>query len=182
MPLFLPPRDAREIAIREKADCVVFGSFTQVAEEWTVRVRLELMGNSPEFPQRFRSHDFRDQDPASAAFSAVNWIRQMLAESATDLQSRARRPEELTTNNWHALQEYAPRALSKSAGSPFLTRDCPPVNEKSGIGLARARIPGRAHKTIFPAKHAFQCTLKKPVGIAFLARDCPARDKQGASR
>jgi serine/threonine protein kinase len=107
MPAALPPRIVREIAIREKANCVVFGSFSQVAEEWTIRIRLELMADNPEYPRRVRSHDFRDQDAASAAFDAVNWIRQMLTESSADLQARSRRPEELTTNNWHALQEYA---------------------------------------------------------------------------
>jgi serine/threonine protein kinase/tetratricopeptide (TPR) repeat protein len=106
LPAVLAPRVAREIALRERVDCVLFGSLSQVAEEWTLRLRLELTGSSPESARHWRTHDFHQQDPASAAYDASMWIRRTLAESAADLENRSRRPEELTTDSWHALEEY----------------------------------------------------------------------------
>jgi len=106
LPALFAPRAAREVALREHVDCVLFGGISQVAEEWTLRLRLELIGNSPEHARLWRTRDFHQQDPASAAYEASTWIRRTLAESSADLEKRSRRPEELTTSSWHALEEY----------------------------------------------------------------------------
>ncbi len=109
LPAELAPKDAREIALREGAQFVFFGGLAKVADDWEVRVRLELLGGSPDYP--------RDKFPASftaeseqallgAAAKAAQWIRRTAGEAADAISEKSRTPEEITTNNWQALREF----------------------------------------------------------------------------
>lgn len=138
----LPPRTAREIALRQGVQLILFGSLSQVADEWVLQLRLERLGNSPEHARAWRSQDFRQQDRPSVAYEAVNWIRRSLGESAMQLEARDRRPEELTTNNWHALDEYVQGDDAWHAGNlpGALEHLKEALHEDGEFALAAARL------------------------------------------
>lgn len=114
-------RTVREIAMREGAEFVLFGSFDRVADDWKLHLRLELMGDDPSRPRTsfpWSSPD-RDQDPALAkAGRAVAWIRTTTGESANDISSHNLPPEALTTKSWPALLEFTAAEEAWRARTP----------------------------------------------------------------
>jgi tetratricopeptide (TPR) repeat protein len=108
-PAALEPRDAREIALREGAQFVLFGNLGKVADEWVMSLRLELLGNSPAYPRDKFPGNFSaesNQDLLRAAAKSVQWVRRTTGESADAINAHSRPPEALTTRSWAALQEY----------------------------------------------------------------------------
>jgi len=108
-PAALEPRDAREIALREGAQFVLFGNLEMVADDWVMSLRLELLGNAPMYPRDKFSGDFSaedDQGLLRAAAKSVDWVRRTTGESADAIIARSRVPEAVTTKSWPALQEY----------------------------------------------------------------------------
>jgi tetratricopeptide (TPR) repeat protein len=104
VPGVLPPATARDIALREGAGVVLFGGVIQIGDSRMLGLKLERMGDRPEQPGDFRERSFSINDTRAAAFEAASWIRETLGE--LNVESRNRKPEELTTRNWHALEEY----------------------------------------------------------------------------
>jgi len=108
-PAALETRDAREIALREGAQFVLFGNLEKVSDEWVIRLRLELLGNSPAYVKDKYSSDFSaesDQGLLRAAAKAVDWVRLKAGESPEVVNARSRAPEAITTKSWPALQAY----------------------------------------------------------------------------
>jgi serine/threonine protein kinase/tetratricopeptide (TPR) repeat protein len=109
LPAALTTRDAREIALRENAQFVLFGSLEKVADGWAVPLELELLGNAPDYPREKYPQSFAadsDQGLLTAAARAVAWIRRTAGESPEVVNARSRAPEAITTKSWAALQEY----------------------------------------------------------------------------
>jgi serine/threonine protein kinase/tetratricopeptide (TPR) repeat protein len=109
-PLQLEPKMARDIALRQGADFVVFGNLGNTGDEYVLRLRIELMGADPAHAHETWAHDFAvsgRSDLPSAAFDGARWIRETVGESAPDVRARSRRPEEMTTSSWQALEEFA---------------------------------------------------------------------------
>jgi serine/threonine protein kinase len=109
MPPRLAPVQARDIAMREGAQFVLFSNLSRVADEQVLEVRLQLMGNEPayarkEWPGTFPAR--RMSDLPAAVYDSASWVRRTAGESAGDVETRSRHPEELTTSSWQALQEY----------------------------------------------------------------------------
>jgi serine/threonine protein kinase len=109
LPPKLAPAQARDIAMREGAQFVVFSNLSRVADEQVLELRLQLMGNEPahareEWPNAFSAP--RMSDLPSAVYKSASWVRRTAGESAGDVETRSRHPEELTTSSWQALQEY----------------------------------------------------------------------------
>jgi serine/threonine protein kinase/tetratricopeptide (TPR) repeat protein len=108
-PAALDTRDAREIALREGAQFVLFGNLEKVSDEWVMRLQLELLGNSPayvkdKYPSNFSAES--DQGLLRAAAQAVEWVRRKAGESPEVVNARSRAPDAITTKSWPALQEY----------------------------------------------------------------------------
>ena len=109
LPAKLEPAQARDIALREGAQLVVFGNLSKVADEEVLELRLQLMGSEPayarkEWPGTFPAR--RMSELPSAVYDCAAWVRSKAGESAGDIETRSRHPEELTTSSWQALQEY----------------------------------------------------------------------------
>jgi serine/threonine protein kinase len=109
LPAKLAPAQARDIAMREGAQFVVFSSLTKVADEQVLELRLQFMGKEPayarkEWPNTFSAR--RMSDLPAAVYDSASWVRRTAGESAGEIDTRSRHPEELTTSSWEALQEY----------------------------------------------------------------------------
>ena len=109
LPAKLTPAQARDIALREGAQFVVFSSLSRVADEQVLDLRLQLMSNDPaharkEWPSTFSARHMTDLP--SAVYDSAAWVRRTAGESAGAIETRSRHPEELTTSSWQALQEY----------------------------------------------------------------------------
>ena len=109
LPAKLTPAQARDIALREGAQFVVFSNLSKVADEQVLALRLQLMSNDPaharkEWPSTFSAR--RMTDLPSAVYDSAAWVRRTAGESAGAIETRSRHPEELTTSSWQALQEY----------------------------------------------------------------------------
>ena len=106
LPATLEPSVARHIALVKDATLVLFGSISKVADEWSLTLRLEVVDNSPEQAKASRDGTFHNADAATVVVEASNWIRRALSEPEMQIQQHNRRPEELTTRNWHSLEQY----------------------------------------------------------------------------
>jgi len=115
MPQLIPAPMARHIALREGAGVVLFGGVMQVGDSRVLGLKLELMSDRPEQARDVRERSFSLREALAAAFEAAKWIREMLGELNVD--SRSRTPEELTTRNWHALEEYVQGNGAYEAGN-----------------------------------------------------------------
>jgi tetratricopeptide (TPR) repeat protein len=108
LPEPLPPREAREVALRGGANLVVFSGATRKLDEWSFWLRVELLGSTPAAPAAFWEHEFRTAvtgDRFAASTDAARWLGDTLG-AAPAAGVRARTPQELTTSNWEALVEY----------------------------------------------------------------------------
>jgi tetratricopeptide (TPR) repeat protein len=110
LPLLLDPASARDIALRSGAQFVLFGTLSQVSDEFRLDLNLDLMGAGPSEPRKTWRQTLtakQEADLPSAVFDGANWVRTVLREADADLSRRDRAPAELTTPSWQALQEYA---------------------------------------------------------------------------
>lgn len=100
----------REVAMRSDVPLVVTGSISQSNGIYRLDLYLELVGNEPERPINF--WNFNESAPGRRELlEAVNhgsiWIRRTAGEASSDLAIRNRRPEDVTTDSWEALQLYS---------------------------------------------------------------------------
>jgi tetratricopeptide (TPR) repeat protein len=107
---------AREVALRDGAPLVIYGSVSVLGQEYVLGLKVEQVSGSPflarnvwkaEFPAATKS------ELLEAVHRAANWIRVTSGEVKRDLADQDRRPEDTTTGSWQALQLYA-RALQTS--------------------------------------------------------------------
>jgi serine/threonine protein kinase/tetratricopeptide (TPR) repeat protein len=109
VPAKLDPVDAREIALRQKADLVLFGDLGWANGEWVLKIGVERMGDSPTRARSEKTDHFYASDQRgliAAAGQAVDWVRRTAGESQSDIGAHDRAPEEVTTSSWEALKEY----------------------------------------------------------------------------
>jgi serine/threonine protein kinase/tetratricopeptide (TPR) repeat protein len=109
LPRRFDARDAREIALREGASIVVSPAYqTSFSGQPVLRVTVQLTGSDPSSSAREWHESFRiDQTSADLAEKAAQWLRQqVIGENADELALERRRPEEVTTASWPALQSY----------------------------------------------------------------------------
>jgi serine/threonine protein kinase len=111
---------AREIAMRTGAVRVVFVLVSKDTENYRMRVEVQQPDNSPQW---FRNHWIQTFDwPASpgrandktipeevviAVRNATDWIRFNIGESANDISRLNAPPDNVTTQSWEALEDYA---------------------------------------------------------------------------
>ena len=108
-PAQLEPKMLRDAALRRGVHFVVFGNLGSTGDEDVLRLRVELMGDDPGHARKTWDRDFTAQarrDLPSAAFEGASWIRQTVGEGEPELRVRSRRPEEMTTSSWQALEEF----------------------------------------------------------------------------
>jgi eukaryotic-like serine/threonine-protein kinase len=103
-------RDWREIAMRESAEFVLFPSVAQVGDGSSLLLRLEQLKNDPDTPKKAWQKSFEVVD-RERTFEAIDaggrWIRDLIGESAADIDSSTFKPREVTTPSWDALKEYS---------------------------------------------------------------------------
>jgi eukaryotic-like serine/threonine-protein kinase len=111
---------AREIAMRAGAVRVIFAKLTGSHGNYSLDVDIQKPDNTP---TRYRDHWTKsfawhesgpDHDSSTIpnevlanVRSASDWIRHEVGESANDLARLDSPPEDVTTNNWEALEEYS---------------------------------------------------------------------------
>jgi serine/threonine protein kinase/predicted Zn-dependent protease len=107
------PRTARHVALRAKVaretPFVLFGSIARAGDRYALLLSLENVGGSPAFPMETKSWQFDfggEGDLSGACLKAAKWARKTIGESERTVEATSRRPEELTTPEWQALQEY----------------------------------------------------------------------------
>jgi tetratricopeptide (TPR) repeat protein len=124
----LDPPTAREVAMRNGARRVVFGTLSRVGDSYVLDLDVEQPDNSPlRFRQHWQNHWAWDtsgsgsrrgsngaggsnKDMPSGFLAAVrdssDWIRQQIGESSNDVARVDAPPEDVTTSNWEALSEF----------------------------------------------------------------------------
>ena len=140
VPARLEPADAREIALRQKVDLVLFGDLGWANGEWVLKIGVERMGTSPTHPRSEKTNHFYASDERgliAAAGQAIDWVRRAAGESQRDIDAHDRAPEEVTTSSWEALKEYT-AAMNAWSIRPA-DRDWPPDQREAAEGhLIRA--------------------------------------------
>jgi tetratricopeptide (TPR) repeat protein/tRNA A-37 threonylcarbamoyl transferase component Bud32 len=109
----MEPRMARQIVLRAAAErqtpFVLYSNIAGAGDRYSVLLALERVSSGPDAPAETKSWH-RDIDTGGglpqASHEAADWVRTTIGESRADLEARNRRPEELTTSEWQALQEY----------------------------------------------------------------------------
>jgi serine/threonine protein kinase/Flp pilus assembly protein TadD len=110
---------AREIAMRAGADRVVFIRATGSAGSYRLNVDIQQPDNTP---TKFRDHWTKSfawssgsqtqsatipAELLTAIRASSDWIRQQVGESRNDIARLDVAPEEVTTSNWEALEDYS---------------------------------------------------------------------------
>lgn len=123
----IDPSVAREIAMRTGAVRVIFASVTGANGNYRLNVDIQQPGDAP---SRYRDHWKKSwvwTMPATIAVGvfptevlkvvrdANDWIRHECGESANDLARLNMAPEDVTTGNWQALEEYSHALLQIAA-------------------------------------------------------------------
>ncbi len=109
---------ARQVALREGAALLIAPELVAGSPD-KVRIEIEKLGSHPYLPLASWSEEFAYRSPderITALTEAVEWIRSLTGEQASDLAARARRPEEVTTGNWEALLAYTRAENARAAG------------------------------------------------------------------
>jgi tetratricopeptide (TPR) repeat protein/tRNA A-37 threonylcarbamoyl transferase component Bud32 len=119
LPEELAARDARELALRTGANLVAFTGATRKLDDWSFWIRLELLGSSPAAAVSYWEREFKASlagDRFTASTAAARWIRDTLG-AAVPPNLRERTPQELTTPNWEALEEFTQAEIDWPAGN-----------------------------------------------------------------
>jgi serine/threonine protein kinase/tetratricopeptide (TPR) repeat protein len=124
----LDPPTSREVALRSGAPRVIFGVVSRVGDSYVLDIDIEQSDNNP---RRARaqwdnhwtwnmSSGTSDKEIPNAFLSAVrdssDWIRSEVGESANDIARVDAPPQDVTTDNWAALSEFAQAEKFKAAG------------------------------------------------------------------
>jgi tetratricopeptide (TPR) repeat protein len=115
----IDPPIAREIAMRAGASRLVFATVAGSAGSYNLNIDIQQPDSTP---RRYRNHWTRSfawhtsgpaatsgaipPDLLTAIRTSSNWIRLEAGESANDIAQLDTPPEDVTTGNWRALEEY----------------------------------------------------------------------------
>ncbi|MFC5864997.1 protein kinase [Acidicapsa dinghuensis] len=108
---------AREIAMRTGAHRVVFASVTGSGRMRQLNIDIEQPGDSPERSENQWRNTFSWQEASapsetippellSAVRNASEWVRSKAGESKKDIAQFNSLPGDITTANWHALEQF----------------------------------------------------------------------------
>ena len=115
----LDPPTAREVALRGGAPRVVFGAVSRVGDSYVLDIDIEQPDNDPSRPRTQSekhwtwnmSSGSSDAEIPSGFLSAVrdgsDWIRNQIGEAGNDITKVDAPPQDVTTDNWQALSEFA---------------------------------------------------------------------------
>jgi serine/threonine protein kinase/tetratricopeptide (TPR) repeat protein len=106
----LEPRIAREVAWRQGVPIVVFGSLSRVADDYRFDLKMERVGSDPAYPRASWSFSETSQtkrDLMESVHHGGLWIRRLVGENESEIQATDRRPEDVTTSSWEALNLYS---------------------------------------------------------------------------
>jgi serine/threonine protein kinase/Tfp pilus assembly protein PilF len=128
----LDPETAREVAMRNGVRRVVFGTVSRVGDSYVLDLDIEQPDNNPlRFRQHWQNHwTWSMSGSTSAANSAKDmpggfldairdssdWIRSQVGESANDIARIDAPPQDVTTDNWEALSDFAEAERFKADG------------------------------------------------------------------
>ena len=123
----LDPPTAREVALRAGAPRVIFGAVSRVGDSYVLDIDIEQPDSNPRRAREqwekhwtWNSGGASDKEIPSGFLSAVrdsvDWIRSEVGESANDIARVDIPPQDVTTDNWDALSEFAQAEKFKSAG------------------------------------------------------------------
>jgi tetratricopeptide (TPR) repeat protein len=106
----LAPEVAREIAMRDGAPLVVYGTVTRLGQDYVMSVKLERVGSRPSLVGGSWSQTFTA--PAKRALfdtvrDAAVWVRQRSGEASSMLTEQDRPASETMTSSWEALRLLA---------------------------------------------------------------------------
>jgi serine/threonine protein kinase len=107
----------REVAFREQADALVFSTLSKVGAGYVLSVTSERLAANPTQPAYSQQRSFPASGPDGlfeALHQAGTWIREFCGEDSTDIAKHNRLPQDITTNNWQAL-ELLNRARKQSS-------------------------------------------------------------------
>jgi serine/threonine protein kinase/tetratricopeptide (TPR) repeat protein len=101
---------SREIAKRNGAQLVIFGTMSQISGTYKLDLDLEKVGAEPERPAK--SWHFMGNTPdKNGLFFVIDraalWVRRSIGEAEIDIGTRDRKPEDVTTDSWDALEFYS---------------------------------------------------------------------------
>jgi serine/threonine protein kinase/tetratricopeptide (TPR) repeat protein len=123
----LDPQTAREVALRSGAPRVIFGVVSRVGDSYVLDIDIEQPDNNPRRSRaQWENHwtwnmssGTSDKEIPSGFLSAVrdssDWIRSQVGESANDIATIDAPPQDVTTDNWAALSEFAQAENFKAA-------------------------------------------------------------------
>jgi serine/threonine protein kinase/thioredoxin-like negative regulator of GroEL len=100
---------AREVALRDGAPLVIYGSASVLGQEYVLALKIEQVSGTPLFARRVWKSEFPANDKSQlfdAIHRAATWIRTTVGEATQDLAEQDRRPEDTTTGSWQALQLF----------------------------------------------------------------------------
>jgi serine/threonine protein kinase/tetratricopeptide (TPR) repeat protein len=102
-------RDWREIALREAVPYVLFPSTSQVGDGTSLTFRLEQLRNNADSAKAWQeSFEAVDKEHLFEAIEAGSrWIRDLIGESARDIDNSSAKPQAVTTPSWDALKEFS---------------------------------------------------------------------------
>jgi tetratricopeptide (TPR) repeat protein len=115
------PSIAREVAMRVGASRVIFGVVSRVGDNYLLDIDVEKpdidphrvraqWGNHWSWSAATQSDSSSETLPTGllgAVRDSSDWIRREVGETANDLATLDAPPEDVTTNNWQALVEFA---------------------------------------------------------------------------
>ena len=113
------PSTAREVAMRAGAVRVIFASLLRNGQVYRLDIEIEQPDSSPSNYRDKWTHSVRWTEPSSISQSptispnllssvrkASDWIRDTVGESAHDLARLDVPPQDVTTSNWRALEDF----------------------------------------------------------------------------
>jgi serine/threonine protein kinase/tetratricopeptide (TPR) repeat protein len=116
----LDPPTAREVALRSGSPRVIFGVVSRVGDSYVLDIDIEQPDNSPRRARaQWENHWTWSSGTSSASGKEIpggflgavrdssDWIRSEVGESANDIAKRDIPPQDVTTDNWDALSEFA---------------------------------------------------------------------------
>jgi eukaryotic-like serine/threonine-protein kinase len=115
------PTTAREIALRTGASRVIFGAVSRIGDSFTLDLEIEQPDSEPsaaraQWSNHWNWRDTNSSNPSvpelpsgllDAIRDSATWTRHELGESPNDIARLDAPPQDVTTNNWDALSQYA---------------------------------------------------------------------------
>lgn len=107
----MTPAMWRQVALREGVPLVLFTSIAKVADGFSVALRLEQVNlTTDRTPAQAWSHTVEVSGRAAlmdAVHEGAEWVRRAAGESAADIASANRLPQDITTSSWEGLTAFS---------------------------------------------------------------------------